>query len=77
MGRTSARKGVKLSEETKQKLRLANLGKKRSPEDTAKIVAKLKGRKSWIKGLKHKEETRIKMSLAHKARWAKKREELK
>lgn len=77
MGRVSARKGVKLSEETKQKLRLANLGKKRSPEVTEKIVAKLKGKKSWIKGLKHKEETRAKMSLTHKARWAKKREELK
>lgn len=77
MGRPSPRKGVKVSEETKRKLRIANLGKKRAPEVTAKIVAKLKGRESWIKGLKHKEETRIKMSLSHKARWAKKREEFK
>ena len=77
MGRVSARKGVKLSEETKQKIRIANLGKKLSEEVRKKISVSQIGRKSWIKGLKHKEETRIKMSLAHKARWAKKREELK
>ena len=35
-GRVSNRKGVKLSEETKQKLRDANVGKKRSPESIAK-----------------------------------------
>lgn len=77
IGRSSNRKGVKLSEETKQKLRAANLGKKLPEEVKLKISAAGKGKRSWIKGLKHKEETRIKMSLAHKARWAKMREGLK
>ena len=77
MGRPSNRKGVKLSEETKQKLRAANLGKKLPEEVKLKISEAGKGKRSWIKGLKHKEETRIKMSLTHKARWAKMREGLK
>ena len=76
-GKPSSRKGVKLSEETKQKLRIANLGKTLPEEVRRKISAAGKGKPSWIKGLKHKEETRIKMSLAHKARWAKRREGLK
>ena len=77
MGRPSVRKGVKLSKETKQKLRTANLGKKLLDETKQKISLSCKGKPSWIKGLKHKEETRIKMSLAHKARWAKMREGIK
>ena len=36
-GRVSPRKGVKLSEETKEKLRQANLGKKHKPEDIQKM----------------------------------------
>lgn len=77
MGRVSPLKGVKMSEETKLKLRAANLGKKLSEETKKKISLAGKGKPSWIKGLKHKEETRLKMSLAHKERWAKMREELK
>lgn len=38
-GRVSPRKGVKLSEETKEKLRQANLGKKHTDEERAKISA--------------------------------------
>lgn len=77
MGRVSPLKGVKMSEETKLKLRAANLGKKLSDETKKKISLAGKGKPSWIKGLKHKEETKLKMSLAHKERWAKMREELK
>jgi hypothetical protein len=77
MGRPSPRKGVKLSEETKQKIRLANLGKKRSAEAIEKAMAKIRGRAAWNKGLKHKEETKVKMSLTHKSRWEKRREDVK
>jgi group I intron endonuclease len=68
MGRPSPRKGMKLSEETKQKLRAANLGKKIPREVIEKIVSKTKGRPAWNKGLKHSEETKAKMSLAHKGK---------
>lgn len=37
LNRVSARKGVKLSEETKEKLRQANLGKKHRPEEIQKM----------------------------------------
>jgi hypothetical protein len=37
LGKTSPRKGVKLSEETKAKLRAANLGKKHTPEEIHKM----------------------------------------
>lgn len=39
LNRISPRKGVKLSEETKEKLRQANLGKKHTDEERAKISA--------------------------------------
>lgn len=41
-GRPSPRKGVHLSEETKAKLRAANLGKRRSADVKKKISEKLK-----------------------------------
>lgn len=66
MGRPSPRKGVKLSEETKQKLRIANLGKTLSENVRKKISDSQVGRIAWNKGLKHSEETKAKMSAAHK-----------
>ena len=51
-----AKKGEKLSEETKQKLRIANLGKKQSEETIRKRAEKLKGNK-WNVGKKQSEET--------------------
>jgi G:T-mismatch repair DNA endonuclease (very short patch repair protein) len=49
-------KGKKLSEETKQKLRIVNLGKKQSEETIRKRAEKLKGNK-WNVGKKQSEET--------------------
>lgn len=77
MGRTSPRKGAKLSEETKQKIRDANIGKKLSEDVKRKISIAGKGKQAWNRGSKHSEETRFKMSVAHKERWAKRREALK
>jgi hypothetical protein len=44
-GKPSKNKGIPLTEEHKQKLRVAKLGKKQSPEHIAKAVAARKGRK--------------------------------
>lgn len=49
-GKPSPRKGAKLSEETKQKLREANLGKKHSCETRMKISSSAKGKNTWTKG---------------------------
>lgn len=57
----SANKGKVLSEETKQKLREANLGKKQSAESVAKRSTKLKGHTVT-------EETRKKISEKNKGR---------
>ena len=48
------RKGATLSENTKQKLRNANLGKKLSAE----TKAKMKGRQAWNKGIQMSEEAK-------------------
>jgi hypothetical protein len=46
------RKGYKQSDEHKEKIRLANLGKKRTPEQTKKISEAHKGQVAWNKGKK-------------------------
>jgi len=72
---SAARKGKKLSEETKQKMSIARKGKKRKPhseETKKKIGIASKGRKSFL-GKHHSEETRQKMSAANKAYWENKR----
>lgn len=51
-------KGKPRSEETKEKIRLAHLGKKQTKESIEKRVRKIKGKK-------RSEKTRIKISLAH------------
>lgn len=48
IGQISPRKGVSLTEKTKEKLRLANIGKKLSNEIKEKIRKKLLGRKMTI-----------------------------
>ena len=57
---TAWNKGIPMRESTKEKLRLANLGKKQSEE----TIAKLKGRQAWNKGShlsdEEKENLRIK-----------------
>lgn len=55
------RKGVHLSEETKQKLRQANLGKKYSEE----VRAKHRGRPAWNRGISPSTETREKLRKAN------------
>jgi len=70
----SANKGKTLSEETKQKIRNANLGKKQSAETIAKRSAKLKGAKrseefiKKITGRKHSQESIEKMKLAQQGK---------
>lgn len=49
-GKPSPRKGAKLSEETKQKLREANLGKKHSCETRMKMSSSAKGKNTWAEG---------------------------
>jgi hypothetical protein len=58
-GRVSSRKGVKLSDETKQKIRIANLGNKMSEE------SKIKNRIASTGRIKS-EETRKRISESHK-----------
>lgn len=60
-GQTSSRKGKHLSDETKEKLRQANLGKKQSQETINKRVEKLKGHNT-------SEETKKKISEAQKGK---------
>jgi hypothetical protein len=53
------------TEETKEKLRQANLGKKRSPEHRRKMSEALRGEKSYWYGKHLSEETRQKIREAH------------
>lgn len=57
-----------VSEETKEKLRRANLGKKLSPETCAKFSAVKKG-KQYRLGSKTTDETKLKLSTAGKKRY--------
>ena len=52
-----------ISEETRQKMRLAKLGKKQSP-------AAIEASHAPLRGLKRSEETKRKMSEAKRAGWA-------
>ena len=64
-----AKKGEKLSEETKQKLRLANLGKKHSEETIRKMSGKTpwnKGKKGIVKQSKETIQKRIKKTTGQK-----------
>jgi len=65
-GQTSPRKGVRLSLETKEKLRQSHLGKNigKRPVWVGKKISKAKKGKP-IKGHKVSEETKRKLSLAH------------
>ena len=80
-GNTKGMKGKKHSDETKEKLRQANLGKVMSSEIKEKISESSKGKQynPWSKesrnkmsesrkGVKHSEETKMKMSNAHKGK---------
>jgi len=57
-GIPSGRKGIPISEETKEKLRQANIGKKLSPETKQKISKSLMGRNTWMKGVEGEMATR-------------------
>ena len=80
MGRPSPRKGVKLSEETKQKLRDINLGKKHTEKTKLKMSDSHKGKKhncdSWNKGKinVYSEETIMKMKKARRLYWQRKKQ---
>ena len=56
------------SEETKEKLRKANLGKKASGETRRKISEANKGEKNWLFGKHQSEETKEKLSKANKGK---------
>lgn len=58
------------SEETKQKLRKANLGKKHSEETKKKISESHLGEKNYLYGKHLSEETKKKLSEAHKGKKA-------
>ena len=58
---TSGGKNYTVSEETKEKLRQANLGKKASAETKAKFSAMRKGENHWNWGKHHSDGTRQKM----------------
>lgn len=62
------RKPVKHSEETIEKIRASNLGKKRSDEARKNISEAKKGCVSPRKGVTVSEESRLKMSLAKKGK---------
>ena len=53
-----------MSDETKEKLRIANTGKKRS-EETKQKLREMKGEKASWYGRKHSDETKEKISKAH------------
>lgn len=61
--------GGRLSEETKEKLRLINLGKKHSEEQKQKITTSLlkhfESREGHMRGKRHSDATKSKMSRAH------------
>jgi hypothetical protein len=61
-------KGRKLSSDTKEKIRLANLGKLQSKETREKRSRALKGRLGPMKGRVHSEEVKKKISLSNKGR---------
>ena len=62
----AAMRGLKLSEETKQKIRLSKLGKVASEETRRKMsIARAGHTPAFTVGCRHSEETKQKMSLAH------------
>ena len=61
-------KGKKLSSYTKEKIRLANLGKVQSIETREKRSKSLKGRQGPMKGKTQSDETKYKISVANKGR---------
>lgn len=58
-----------MSEESKQKLRVANTGRKHTVEHKSQIRDKLKNNKHCV-GRIVSQETKDKMSSTNKARWA-------
>lgn len=64
-------KGIKYSEEMKQRLSEVHKGKRLSEETKRKLSEIRKGHPGYMKGKFHSDETRKKMSEAQKARWAK------
>ena len=63
-GIPSPKKGTHLSEETKQKISIAQKGISHSEETRKKISETLRGHPAWNKGIHPSEETRKKMSKA-------------
>ena len=69
------RRGIPVSEETKEKIRIANTGennpgygKPRSDEVKAKMSASKKGKPSKLKGIPRSDETKAKIGAANKGR---------
>lgn len=57
-----------MSKEVKNKISIANTGKKRSEKTKKKISELKKGKITWMKGKKHTKETLKKMSESHKGK---------
>jgi group I intron endonuclease len=78
IGKPPTRKGVKLSKETKEKLRISHLGKNHSEESKKKISESKLGQISPRKGVILSKETRKKISEAKKGKsWGHHSEESK
>lgn len=67
-GKTSPRKGVTLSDETRRKLSESHKGKHHNEESRRKMSESHKGEKNPFYGKHHSDETRRKMSEAKKRR---------
>jgi hypothetical protein len=71
-GKPAYNKGVPVSEESKEKNRLAHLGntyrrgKKVSEEGRKKMSEAKKGKTTWMKGKKHSDDTKLKISESKK-----------
>jgi len=65
-GKPSWNKGIPMTEERKEKLRIINTGKKQSKETIEKRRQKLLGHKGWNEGLRTPDHVRQKISIALK-----------
>lgn len=61
--------GYEHSDETKQKIRAANIGRAQTPEQRAATSARMSGNKIWA-GRTHAEETKAKISAGNKGKLA-------
>jgi hypothetical protein len=68
-GRPSKLRGKPISEERKNKIRIANLGRKHTPEELEKMKEASRMGKNGMYGKHHSEESKQKMSISMVAAW--------